>query len=62
MKIIRTEKEINKKIKDLLKNPDNYTYDNYGSESAENGIYEISFSKDSTDKTLRDFVDWLVKK
>jgi len=59
---IRTEKEINAYIKKLAKNPDNFTYDNYGSEAADNGIYELEYSEYQTKETLKNFAKWMLKK
>ena len=62
MRIIRTKKEIDKEIKRLLKDESNFVNDNYGSESADNGIYEVNFSSWNTEKTLNKFIEWLIKK
>lgn len=56
---MKTDKEIKEKIKELSSDLDNFCYDNYGSEAADNGEFEISFSKYATEKTLTDFVIWL---
>jgi len=52
--IIRTKKEILEEIKKISKDSDNFTYDNYGG--------EIKFDDEETEKTLKDFVNWLINK
>ena len=54
----RTDKEIRDKISELVKDDDNFISDNYGSESADNGIYEIYYSEYMTETTLTEFVKW----
>ncbi|MFA5014807.1 MAG: hypothetical protein WC549_04640 [Actinomycetota bacterium] len=61
MKIIRTKKEIDKEIKRLLKNESNFVYNNYGSESSDNGDYEIFFDNFKTKETLKNLINWLTK-
>ena len=56
---MKTKEEIKKKIEEIVKDSDNFTSDNYGSESADNGIYEIYYSKFAASKTLNDFVEWI---
>jgi len=56
---MKTKSEINKQIKKIAKNSDNFTYDNYGSEACDNGIYELNYSKDNTIKTLKEFAKWI---
>lgn len=58
MKITRTQKEIDKKIKELCSR-DYFCDDNYGSEAADNGEYELYFSEHNCEQTLKDFVRWL---
>jgi hypothetical protein len=55
-----TKKEIEARIAELCDNEDNFTSDNYGSEAADNGHYEVSFSRYSTEKTLREFAHWIL--
>lgn len=56
---IRTKEEIAEKISIIISDMDNFTYDNYGSESADNGDYQIFYSEYSAEKTICDFVKWL---
>lgn len=62
MKIVRSKEEIEKYISKLTDEKDNFTSDNYGSESADNGFYEEYFSSFATENTLRKFVNWLTNK
>lgn len=62
MKTNKTKEEIEKKIKELVEDSDNFTSDNYGSESADNGYYEIYYSEFTTEDTLTNFVNWLFEK
>lgn len=62
MKTNKTKEEIEKKIKELVEDSDNFTSDNYGSESADNGYYEIYYSEFATENTLTNFVNWLFEK
>lgn len=62
MKTNRTIKEIENKIKELVKDSDNFTSDNYGSEAGDNGYYEIYFSETASELTLIEFTNWLFKK
>lgn len=59
---LKSKNEIKKKISEICKDRDNFTSDNYGSEAADNGIYETYYSEWSAEKTLNDFVEWLFKK
>ena len=59
---MRTEKEIQKYINNLIDDPNNFTSDNYGSEAADNGEYELYFSSYMTELTLKKFADWLLNK
>jgi len=59
---LRSEDEIKKKIAELIKDGDNFTSDNYGSEAADNGSFETFYSEFYTEQTLNKFVDWLFKK
>jgi len=61
MKTNRTKEEIENKIKEILEDGDNFTSDNYGTESADNGFYVTYYSEFATENTLRNFVDWLFK-
>jgi tryptophanyl-tRNA synthetase len=56
---MKTKEEIKKKIKEIAKDSDNFTNDNYGSEAADNGIYEIYYSEILTENTLTEFVNWI---
>ena len=56
----RTETDIKNKIEELISDDTNFICDNYGSESADNGIYEIYFCKYTTEITLRNFAEWLL--
>lgn len=57
---IRTESEIQKEINRLISDEDNFISDNYGSESADNGEYQVYFSKYQTEETLKNFAKWLL--
>jgi hypothetical protein len=59
MKIVRTNKEIKEKIEELISDSSNFITDNYGSEGADNGYFEIYFSVYTTKNTLENFVNWL---
>lgn len=59
---MRTEKEIDKKIKELIGDSDNFTSDNFGSEGHSNGYYEVNFSEFASENTLRKFADWMLGK
>ena len=61
METTKTNKEIIDEIDRICKNADNFTSDNYGSEAADNGIYEVSYSEYSAKNTLITFVEWLLK-
>ena len=56
----RTEAEIQKEINRLIEDDNNFISDNYGSEAADNGEYEIYFSKYQTEETLKRFAKWLL--
>lgn len=62
MKTNKTKEEIENKIKELVEDSDNFTSDNYGSEAADNGYYEIYYSEFATENTLNNFVNWLFEK
>ena len=55
-------KEIQKKIKELVDDEDNFTSDNYGSESADNGFFEVYYSEYNAEETFNKFVEWLFNK
>jgi len=55
--VIRTKKEILKEIKKISKDSDNFTYDNYGNEYG-----SVIYDNEVTEKTLKDFVNWLMNK
>ena len=55
--VIRTKKEILKEIKKISEDSDNFTYDNYG-----NKCGNVSYDNEVTEKTLKDFVNWLMNK
>ena len=59
---IRTTEEIEQEIKRICSDADNFTSDNYGSEAADNGKFQISYSKYSSENTMRSFVKWLFEK
>jgi hypothetical protein len=59
MKTNRTKKEIEDKIREIVDDSDNFTSDNYGSEGADNGFYEVYYSKFATENTLKEFIEWL---
>jgi hypothetical protein len=61
-KIVRTNKEIEKYIADICISSDNFTSDNYGTESADNGEFEIYYSEYASVETLKKFVKWLTNK
>jgi hypothetical protein len=52
--------DIQKEINRLIKDEDNFCGDNYGSEAADNGEYEVYFSQHSTEETLKKFARWLL--
>jgi len=56
---MKTEKEIEDKIEEIVSDPDNFVVDNYGSEAADNGFYDECFSELSATNTLNKFVKWL---
>lgn len=56
----RTEADIEKEINRLINDDSNFISDNYGSEAANNGEYEVYFSKYSTEETLKRFAKWLL--
>lgn len=56
---MKSEKEIKKKIAELVKDGDNFTSDNYGSEAADNGFAETYYSEYKTEETLTKFAEWL---
>lgn len=56
----RTEADIEKEINRLVEEDSNFISDNYGSEAADNGEYEIYFSKYSTAETMKRFARWLL--
>lgn len=55
----RSKEEIEKELKRICEDSDNFTSDNYGSESADNGIYELNYSEFATENTLRNFLKFL---
>lgn len=60
---MRTEQEIEAKIKELSSDQDNFTTDNYGSEGYDNGDgYHTYFSQWATEETLKRFTNWLLEK
>ena len=61
-KNLRTDEEIQKKIKELVDDEDNFTSDNYGSESADNGFFEVYYSEYNAEETFNKFVEWLFNK
>ena len=61
-KITRTDKEIEAEIKRICDDSDNFTSDNYGSEAADNGFFEIYYSEYLSEKTLTNFLNWLTTK
>lgn len=62
MKTNKNKEEIEKKIKELVEDSDNFTSDNYGSEAADNGYYETYYSEFATENTLTNFINWLFEK
>lgn len=58
---MRTKEEINKKIKELCSDSENFTSNNYGSLACDMGFYETHFSEYATEETLRRFVIWLLE-
>lgn len=56
---MKTKEEIEERIKELIDDESNFVSDNYGSESADNGFYEVHFSQWTTEETLRKFVNWI---
>ena len=58
----KSKEEIEAKIKELIKDPDGFTSDNYGSEAADNGYFEVHFSKSSTEETLKAFAEFILGK
>lgn len=56
----RTKADIEKEINRLINDDSNFISDNYGSEAADNGEYEVYFSKHSTEETLKRFAKWLL--
>ena len=56
----RTEADIEKEINRLINDDSNFISGNYGSEAADNGEYEVYFSKYSTEETLKRFAKWLL--
>ena len=59
MRCCRTKEQIAEKIFRIKSNGDNFTSDNYGSEAADNGEYEIYYSEYSAENTMKNFVKWL---
>lgn len=60
MKINKTKKEILNKIEELSTDSDNFVIDNYGSEGADNGYFEITYSESLSKRTLLLFTEWLI--
>jgi hypothetical protein len=58
----KSKSEIKKKITEICNDRDNFTTDNFRSEAADNGNFEINFSEFTTEDTLNKFVEWLFKK
>ena len=56
---MKSKKEIKDKIEEIVSDSDNFVIDHDGTESADNGIYEIYFSEMSATDTLNRFVEWL---
>ena len=56
----RKAEDIHKEIKRLIKDDSNFVRDNYGSEAADNGEFEIYFSEHATEATLKRFAKWLL--
>jgi hypothetical protein len=54
---MRTQLEINKKIESLIKDKDNFVSGDWDGD--EN--YSESFSEFYTEKTLKEFADWLLE-
>jgi len=59
---MKSKEEVEKKIKEIVKDSDNFTSDNYGSEAADNGFYEVNYSEWSSEETLKRFAEWLLDK
>jgi hypothetical protein len=59
---VRTSEEIDAEIKRICEDRDNFTTDNYGSEAADNGNFEVNYSEYMTENTMKNFVIWLFKK
>jgi hypothetical protein len=58
---MRTEEEIEEKIKELSTNPDNFANSFFYYD--EDGEYEkMKYSKYNTDETLKNFANWLLNK
>ena len=58
----KTEEEIKKEIKRICSDDNNFTSDNYGSEAADNGFFEVHYSFSASENTLENFVKWLFDK
>lgn len=56
---MKTKEEIEKKIQELVCDEDNFTSNNFGSFGADNGHYEVSFSEFASERSLKEFVNWL---
>ena len=56
---MKTRKEIDDKIEEIVSDSDNFVVDNFGSEAADNGIYEENYSEMSAINTLTKFAEWL---
>jgi len=56
---MRTEKEIKSKIKEIIKDSNNFTIS--GSLSSDGGFYEETYSKSLSEKTLIEFKKWLLE-
>ncbi len=58
----KSKKEITKEIERICSDGNNFTGDNYGTESADNGYYEIFYDEFAARRTLVNFAEWLLNK
>jgi hypothetical protein len=61
-KQVKTDAEIEAEITRICAVDSNFINDNYGSESADNGDFEIFYSQYNSESTLRNFVNWIFNK
>jgi len=59
---VRSQDEIEKKIKEICEDDENFTFDNMGSLAQMEGEYQIYYSQSKAETTMRNFTKWLFTK